>query len=161
YEFVPGNDLVWLDLNRWVEQRTGVLTGRHDAASTLLLVHGAEQALEVYFQEFEACLSDAGLSAREKSSWPEPPPVRTTLRSKLDLLKVVRERPEMYFGGKSASLLWAYLGGYDLSIADLGQEPDAFNLLDFERWLRMRTGLHGPYRWDRILNFFTFHNDSA
>lgn len=159
YGLVLKNDLLWLDFDAWIHARTGIVPGIHSAFSVLRLISlNDREALQMFFQEFDACLA-ANKYARDSARWPQPPPTRTTIPSKRAYLSTLRHRPHFYFTSKSIGLVWALFAGHDCSVADLGQEPDALNILDFERWLGEQVQFPTTYRWDRVLEYLSLGNE--
>jgi hypothetical protein len=116
-----------------------------------------ERAFDLFFEELRVADSAMGSSISRASvvrSTVEPRPVSTYLEN-------LRDKPAMYFGTTSVTMLRGFVDGYSLA-ADEDGRSDCADLSGFESWLRNLLQLRGAFRWESFfLAAHSFRDEAA
>lgn len=80
------------------------------------------------------------------------------MKTTLDALKEIRERPGMYLGRLSLNRLSAFLDGCYFANGRIGQGPDP-TFHGFRDWVVNRYNITSQHRWDSVILFIEHFDD--
>lgn len=145
----------------WLEEHFGIKAQSHCVYEVVdSYSYGPGHALNMFYSLFEQ-FYESHTKKRPTETEARAPGQGPPFQDVPDILRSIRQRPELYIGYPHFDGVRAYLSGHERAGMDLGlpKTPDEQLFDDFKRWIEAGRWQKGqPRPWFKLVRFLCFHD---